>query len=56
VHHDVELLPHNEWGGIGSMAELLPAFITPNDPAIDRVINAASDCLRRIGKPDRIDG
>lgn len=56
VNHDVELLAHNEWGGVGSMAELLPAFVMPNDPAVDRVIKAASDCLRRMGKPDGIDG
>jgi very-short-patch-repair endonuclease len=52
----VELLAHNQWGGIGTMAELLPAFVMPNDPAVDRVLKAASDVLRRAGKPDAIDG
>ena len=52
----VELLAHNEWGGVGSMADLIPAFVMPNDPAIDQVLKAASDCLRRAGKPDAIDG
>ncbi|RVT95032.1 DUF3320 domain-containing protein [Sphingomonas crocodyli] len=54
--HPVELLAHNQWGGIGSMAELLPAFVMPNDPAVDRVLKGASDVLRRAGKPDAIDG
>jgi very-short-patch-repair endonuclease len=52
----VELLAHNHWGGAGAMADLLPAFVMPNDPAIDRVIKAASDVLRRAGKPDALDG
>lgn len=52
----VELLAHNEWGGLSSMAELLPAFVMPNDPAVDRVLKAASDALRRAGKPHAIDG
>ena len=54
--HSVELLAHNEWGGLGSMAELLPAFVMPNDPAVDRVVKAASEVLRRAGKPHSIDG
>ncbi|MBS0504558.1 MAG: hypothetical protein JSS55_12325 [Proteobacteria bacterium] len=29
--HPVELLAHNQWGGMGTMAELLPAFVMPND-------------------------
>ncbi len=54
--HPVELLAHNEWGGLGAMAELLPAFVMPNDPAVDRVLKAASNVLRRAGKPDGLDG
>jgi hypothetical protein len=52
----VRLLAHNEWGGLSSMAELLPAFVMPNDPAVDRVLKAASDALRRAGKPAGLDG
>jgi len=52
----VQLLAHNQWGGIGAMADLLPAFVMPNDPAVDRVLKAASDVLRRAGKPDALDG
>ncbi|SEK25956.1 Part of AAA domain-containing protein [Sphingomonas palmae] len=54
--HPVELLAHNEWGGIVAMAELLPAFVMPNDPAVDRVLKDASEVLRRAGKPHSIDG
>lgn len=51
-----ELLARAEWGGSGTMAELLPAFVMPNDPAIDKLLKATSDVLRRAGKPDGIDG
>ncbi|AZE04925.1 DUF3320 domain-containing protein [Pseudomonas chlororaphis] len=51
-----ELLARTEWGGLGAMPELLPAFCMPNDPAIDRVLKAASEVLRRAGKKDGIDG
>lgn len=52
----LELLARAEWGGAGSMAELLPAFVTPNDPAVDQLLKSTSDVLRRAGKPDAIDG
>ncbi|MGA0601510.1 DUF3320 domain-containing protein [Caulobacter sp. KR2-114] len=52
----VELLAHNQWGGSSAMAELLPAFSMPNDPAVDRVLKSASDALRRAGKPSELDG
>lgn len=56
VRRPVELLAHNEWGGVGTMAELIPAFVMPNDPAVDRVLKAASDNLRRMGQSGEIDG
>jgi very-short-patch-repair endonuclease len=52
----IELLAKNEWGGVNSMPELLPAFAMPNDPAVDRILKSASDVLRRAGKADGIDG
>lgn len=54
--NSVELLARNEWGGAGYMPELLAAFSTPNDPAVDRILHDASVALRRAGKPDGIDG
>ncbi len=55
-HLPVELLARNEWGGAGSMPELLAAFCMPNDPAVDKVLKSASEVLRRAGRPDGIDG
>ncbi|MGM0826565.1 MAG: DUF4011 domain-containing protein, partial [Pseudomonadota bacterium] len=52
----VELLACNEWGGAGYMPELLAAFCTPNDPAVDRLLGQASQILRKAGKPDQING
>ncbi len=52
----VEVLARNEWGGAGSMPELLAAFVTPNDPAVDNVLRAASTVLTRAGKPGGITG
>lgn len=52
----VELLASNEWGGATYIPELLAAFCTPNDPAVDRLLGQASQILRKAGKPDRING
>lgn len=56
ITRPVELLARGEWAGLSAMAEPLPAFVMPNDPAVDRVLKAASDVLRRAGRPDGIDG
>jgi very-short-patch-repair endonuclease len=52
----VGLLARNQWGGAGSMPELLAAFCMPNDPAVDKVLKSTSDVLRRAGRPDGING
>jgi very-short-patch-repair endonuclease len=52
----IKLLARNQWGGAGSMPELLAAFCMPNDPTIDKVLKSTSDVLRRAGRPDGIDG
>lgn len=52
----VELLARNEWGGAAAMPELLAAFTLPNDVAVGRLLRAASEVLRRAGRPDGIDG
>lgn len=54
--YPVELLAKNHWGGTGSMPELLPAFCMPNDPAVDKILKAAGEVLRRAGKESGIDG
>lgn len=54
-NYQLEALAKNEWGG-NAMVELLPSFIMPNDPAIDRLLKATSDVLRSAGKDDALDG
>lgn len=56
VIHPIEVLAHNEWGGTTAMAELLAAFVMPNDPAVDQVLRGASNTLRAAGKSPEIDG
>ncbi|PUV43232.1 DUF3320 domain-containing protein [Cronobacter sakazakii] len=55
LHYPLEALAKNEWGG-NVMVELLPSFVMPNDPAIDRLLKATSDVLRSAGKDDALDG
>lgn len=55
INYPLEALAKNEWGG-DAMVELLPSFITPNDPAIDRLLKATSDVLRSAGKREALDG
>ncbi len=56
ISQPVELLAHNEWGGIGFMPELLAAFCIGNDPAVDRLLKSAGTILRHAGKSSNIDG
>ena len=52
----VEVLARSEWGGATAQPELLAAFVLPNDPAVSRILKAASQVLARAGKRDAIDG
>ncbi len=55
--YDICLLARNEWGGQKAMPELLPAFVSPNDPVIDKhIINPASEILSKAGNAGSIDG
>jgi hypothetical protein len=35
----VRLLTRDEWRGVADMANLLPAFVMPNDPAVARILS-----------------
>jgi very-short-patch-repair endonuclease len=52
----VRLLARDEWGGTDDMAQLLPAFVMPNDPAISKILRAAADSLASHGHPSGMDG
>ena len=54
--HTVRLLARDEWGGVADMAQLLPAFVMPNDPAIAGILRKAAERLVAHGHPSGLDG
>ncbi|KTQ96506.1 DNA helicase [Aureimonas ureilytica] len=52
----IRLLARDEWGGAGDMAQLLPAFVMPNDPATAKILRAAADMLVAHGHSGAMDG
>ncbi len=52
----VRVLARDEWGGMAGMAELLPAFVTPNDPALAAILKASSEILGDSGHSTALDG
>jgi hypothetical protein len=52
----VRLLARDEWGGVTDMAQLLPAFVMPNDPAIFRILRSAAERLAEHGHSSALDG
>ncbi|MBF0622225.1 MAG: DUF3320 domain-containing protein [Magnetococcales bacterium] len=53
---EVDLLAHHEWGGLGSMPELLAAFVTPNDPYIDDLLKNTSEILQKNDHSSGLEG
>ncbi len=53
---ELEVLPKNHWGGVGSMIELLPAYSIPNDPACDQILKAACHILKKAKCNPAING
>lgn len=52
----VRLLARDEWGGVADMAQLLPAFAMPNDPAIFKLLRSAAERLAAHGHSSALDG
>ncbi len=52
----VRLLARDEWGGVSDMAQLLPAFVMPNEPAIYRILRSAAERLSEHGHSSALDG
>lgn len=51
-NYPVDTLTYDQWNGIGTLPEMLVAFITPNHPEISKVIQVASKILDRwTGNP-----
>jgi very-short-patch-repair endonuclease len=56
ARHELRVLARDEWGGLSSMGELLPAFVTPNDPALPGLLKAAGMALGDAGHSTALDG
>ncbi|MGX9181809.1 DUF3320 domain-containing protein [Mesorhizobium sp. BHbdii] len=55
-HLTVRLLARDEWGGVADMAQLLPAFVMPNDPGVAAILRAAAERLAAHGHLSGLDG
>lgn len=52
----IEMLARDEWGGVGEMAHLLAAFVSPNDAVVAAVLKEASRLLEASGQNGSMDG
>ncbi len=52
----IDLLARDQWGGVGDMAQILAAFVSPNDPAVARVLKEAASLLERAGHNGSMNG
>ena len=52
----IELLARDEWGGVRDMAQVLAAFVSPNDPAVARVLKDAARLLEGAGHDGSMNG
>lgn len=52
----IELLARDEWGGIGDMAHLLAAYVSPNDGVVASILKEAGRLLENNGQSGAIDG
>jgi hypothetical protein len=46
-NYTVDILAYDQWNGIGTLPEMLAAFVTPNNPELPKIIKSASDILKR---------
>lgn len=56
IRQEVRLLARDEWGGVADMAQLLPAFVMPNDPAVAAILRKAGEKLASAGHPPDLNG
>ena len=52
----IELLARDEWGGVRDMAQILAAFVSPNDSAAASVLKEAARLLEAAGHGGSMDG
>ena len=52
----IDLLARDEWGGVRDMAQILAAFVSPNDPAVAGVVKDAARLLESAGHDGSMNG
>jgi very-short-patch-repair endonuclease len=52
----IRLLARDEWGGLGEMASILAAFVSPNDPVVAKICKRASMLLEKGGHKGALNG
>ena len=52
----IELLARDEWGGVRDMAQILAAFVSPNDPAVAHILKDAARLLEAAGHDGSMSG
>ena len=52
----IELLARDEWGGTSEMAQILAAFVSPNDPVIAELMKETGRVLEHGGHAPALDG
>ncbi len=52
----IEILARDQWGGVGDMAQILAAFVSPNDPAVARILKDAARLLEGAGHDGSMNG
>jgi len=52
----IDLLARDEWGGVRDMAQILAAFVSPNDPAVAKVVKEAARLLEAAGHDGSLNG
>lgn len=55
-NHRIEMLARDEWGGLAEMDNILAAFVSPNQPAVARILKEAARLLEAAGHSGSIDG
>ncbi len=52
----IDLLPRDQWGGLTDMAQVLAAFVSPNEPAVASLLKNAARLLEASGHNGSLDG
>lgn len=56
VEQTIELLPRNQWSGIGHMPEMVAACVLPNDPQVERLLKKSAAILRHHNREASLNG